>query len=118
MDRRGTETLSVDDPTGIDIWSWGMLLWEMINDGEAYKDRNDALILPDMMQRFRENGEVGKLACDVCLARIKKRHIEERGSIRRVVLEALQDALRADPSARPSALALLSRLQKSLPDEK
>lgn len=90
----------------------------MINDGEAYKDRSDALILPDMMQRLRENGEVGSLAYDVCLSKIKKRHIEEHGSVRRVALEALQDALRADPLARPSALALLSRLQKSLPDEK
>jgi predicted secreted Zn-dependent protease len=95
-----------------------MLLWEVINDGEAYKDRNDAHILPDMMQRLRENGEVGSLAYDVCLSKIRKRHVEEHGNIRRVVLEALQDALRADPLARPSALALLSRLQKSLPDEK
>ena len=95
-----------------------MLLWEVINDGEVYNDRIDALILPDMMHRLRKNGEVGSLAYDVCLSKIKKRHIEEHGNIRRVALEALQDSLRANPLVRPSALALLTKLQKSLPDEK
>ena len=95
-----------------------MLLWEVINDGDAYKDRDDARILLDKMQRLRENGELGSLAYDVCLLKIKKRHAEEHGNIRRVVLEALQNALQTSPQARPSALGLLSKLQKSLPDEK
>ena len=95
-----------------------MLLWEVINDGKAYKDRSDALILPDTMHGLRESGELEKLAYDVCLARIRVRHGEDNSRIRRVVLEALQDALQKDPLARPSALALLVRLQKSLPDEK
>ena len=95
-----------------------MLLWEVINDGKAYKDRSDALILPDTMQGLRESGELEKLAYDVCLARIRNRHGEDNSGIRRVVLEALQDALKADPLARSSALALLVRLQRSLPDEK
>lgn len=95
-----------------------MLFWEVINDGEAYKDRNDAQILVDQMQRLRESAEVGSMAYDVCLSKIKKRHVDEHGDIRRVVLEALQGALRADPLTRPSALDLLSQLRESLPDEK
>ena len=95
-----------------------MLLWEVVNDGKAYQDRSDALILPDTMQGLRESGDIEKLAYDVCLARIRDRHGEDNSGIRRVVLEALQDALKADPLARPSALALLVQLQKSLPDEK
>ena len=95
-----------------------MLLWEVINDGEAYKDREEGQILPDMMQRLRRNGEVGTLAYDVCLSRINKKYVKEHGRIRRIILVALQEALQADPLKRPSALALLLRLQKSLPDEK
>ena len=95
-----------------------MLVWEVVNDGEAYKDRSHALILPETMQELRKSGGLVNLAYDVCLTRIRERHGEDNSRVRRVVLEALQDALQKDPLARPSALALLVRLQKSFPDEK
>lgn len=118
LDHRSTEPISIGKSAPIDIWAWGMLLWEVIIDGEAYKDPNDTYILPDEMQRLRDTAEVGTMACDACLSRIRKRHSEEHGDIRRVILDSLQAALQAEPLSRPSAPALLSRLQKSLPDEK
>ena len=118
LDRCGAEPTPIEIPRAIDIWSWGMLLWEVINDGTAYEDRNEVQILPDMMQQLRRNGELDSLAYDTCLSTIKKKHAEEHGDIRRIVLEALQEALQADPHQRPSVSGLLSRLQRSLPDEK
>ena len=118
LDRSSTKPASLEMPTAIDIWSWGMLLWEVINDGDAYKDQNGIIILPDMMQQLRNNGNVGRLAYNVCLSNIKKEHFDEHGYIRQLALEALQEALQADPLARPSAIALLSRLERSLADEK
>ena len=118
LDHCSTSSASVENYTAIDIWSWGMLLWEVTNDGGAYKDQSDTLILLDTMRELRVNGGVGTLAYEVCLARIRKKHGEEPSKIRRAVLEAIQSTLQADPQARPSALALLARLQKTLPDEK
>lgn len=109
---------AIEGPSAIDIWAWGMLLWEVINDGEAYKNQNDAQILPDQMHRLRETANVGNLASRVCLARIRNRHIEEHGSIRQVFMDALQSTLQSDPLKRPSAVTLLSMLQQVLPDEK
>lgn len=118
LDRLSTGPVVIEKPTAIDIWAWGMLLWEVINEGEPYKDQNDAHILPDQMHRLRKTANVGTLAYDVCLWRIRERHIEEHGNIRQVVLDALQGALQTEPLRRPSALVLLSELQKSFPDEK
>ena len=118
LDRRGIEPASIGNPTAIDLWSWGMLLWEVIGDGEAYKDRTKAQILPDMMQRLRRSGEINSLAHQQCLSSIKEKHAEEHGDIKWIVLEALRETLNDDPEERPSALALLSRLQRSLPGEK
>ena len=95
-----------------------MLLWQVIMDGEEYKDRNGVQLLLDDMQMLRRNGEIKTLAYDVCVKAIRENHSGEHGGIRRVVIDALQDTLSVDPRERPSALALLSRLQSTLPDEK
>lgn len=118
LDFRGREPSPVEIPAAIDIWSWGMLLWAVINDGEAYKNRDDTAISPANMQRLRERGELASLAYDTCLSKIRSRHSQEHGNIRRILLETVQHCLSADPSARPSASNLLARLQRSLPDEK
>jgi serine/threonine protein kinase len=109
-------------PKAIDIWSWGMLLWEVINDGKDYKDSADKRISWEDMQQLREEGLVSRIARDSVLKRLKSRHAQDiardhGGMLTDIILQCLEDALQREPNQRISAHELLCRLQEVLRQE-
>jgi serine/threonine protein kinase len=90
----------------IDIWSWGLLLWEVVTSGARYTStyNTSSVSIED------ERTDLCTKGYKACENFIRQFHFHERGELGPGILEALRLSLDPDPSSRPSATTLLQRL--------
>ncbi|KAJ5057278.1 hypothetical protein J3E72DRAFT_387986 [Bipolaris maydis] len=87
----------------VDIWCWGMLLWEVLLDGKID-------VTTEFMHELRNTGRVAEYACKRCKEYLETHHKDERRMFL-AVLKLLDEALLEDPRRRPSAASLIPHVR-------
>lgn len=98
--------LNTDELSKIDIWCWGMMLWEILVDGGPFTDVGGQMVEGYRMQELREEGTLAKAATAACRKFLEIHHSGER-TMFNPVLKVLEDALSTSAADRPSAASLL-----------
>lgn len=95
----------------IDVWCWGLLLWEVLTNGEGTKsyDFGD-------MQELREQGLVLDAAKRSCIAFLNSNHLGER-NLFHVILDCLERSLCSNPADRSDAADLHQSLKCGINDQ-
>ena len=98
----------------IDVWQFGMLLWQVIIEGDYYADGDGNEINAETMKTLRNQRLVGETAWTACSKFIRSNHFEEQAEFRQGVQSALQATLSTDPRERPEPSKLLDDFQRLL----
>ena len=94
-----------------DIWCWGMLVWEVMIGGKL--QLGNQKIGEDDMRQLRASRQVAETAC----AQLSSEYLtQENNAASQIVLETISAALHWNPTQRPSAEALLTRLRQFMGD--
>src|SRR6186713_2012619 len=95
----------------VDVWCFGMLLWQLIIDGDAFKLDADNTIDFGKMIELRRDGQVSSVAESQCKRHMEVNHGENR-ELHAEVLGILKSTLEPDSRNRPTGAQLSTRLLK------
>jgi serine/threonine protein kinase len=116
------DSIHRDNVFKIDIWCWGMLLWQvMVDNGMPPDDTNSPYLnengepiprthLHDMKMRSNFNN----LVVDSCTKHLRDQYEGEEGLLIPLVRDLLQQSLQTDAADRPTASELLEQSVKQL----
>ena len=109
--------VTVRTVTAIDIWGWGLLLWQVIIGGGNYVDEEGREINEEIMDTIRDQDSVAHVAWRSCSKFMRLNHFDEQPRFRAGLQSALLQSLSVEPSQRPTAVDLLDRLQNLLSEQ-
>lgn len=109
--------LTVGTVKAIDIWCWGLLMWQVVIGGGSFISEEGEEIDDSIMETLRRRNLVADTAWKSCSKYIRANHFNEQGTFRESIMKALQAALLVDPARRPCAGELCESLQKLLDEQ-
>lgn len=71
-----SRTLSRQPFPSLDVWSWGMLVWQVMIDGKPYEYRGQALD-ENLMYQYRAENRVSAIASYSCTQWLMREHPQE-----------------------------------------
>ena len=101
----------------IDIWGWGLLLWQVLIGGGSFLDDHGEEIEADRMDDIRRQDAVADVAWKACSKSMRENHFDEQARFREGLKSALLQSLAVDPKQRPSADQLLQRMETLLSEQ-
>ena len=99
----------------VDIWCWGLLLWQVIVNGAEFDPHEENWRDDSQMQQLKEQDRVLATAKSRCEDYINKHHRDEI-NIFPSIIEALNDTLCRDPQERRSAKSIVTELKNAIED--
>jgi serine/threonine protein kinase len=112
-----------DNMFKIDIWCWGMLLWQvMVDNGispdddtnSPYLDENDKPISRTQLHDMKLRNNFNEIVAHSCTKRLTDQYEGEEGLLIPLVRDLLQQSLQNDATDRPTASELLDQSVKQL----
>ena len=114
LDAQSTTIFSQPLPS-IDVWSWGMLVWEVMIDGKPYEYQEQALD-ENAMYQYRAENRISAIASYSCTQWLMREHPLEGGVVQ-AVIDTLHQVLAPDPLLRPKAIEILNQLRGLISDK-
>ena len=99
----------------VDIWCWGLLLWQVIVNGAEFDPHEENWRDGSQMQQLKEQDRVLATAKSRCEDYIDKTHRDEI-NIFPSIIKALNDTLCRDPQERRSAKSIVTELKNAIED--
>lgn len=114
LDVQSTTVFSQPLPS-LDVWSWGMLIWQVMIDGNSYEYQGQPLD-ENLMYQYRAENRVSAIASHSCTQWLEREH-PQAVDVAQAVIDTLRQVLVPDPLLRPRAVEILDQ-QRGLISEK
>lgn len=95
----------------IDIWCWGMLVWEVITDGHAFEDPDDQPLDPTKFEWIKKHGKTQDRAFETINDYIEQNYAETT-YLKALFLDCVKRSLATDAAHRWKASDLLRSIDE------